>query len=333
MFVGLRIGKFYDLINFGSQTKQQLKLQAWLAKKFCVLVKRKCTRGQVARSRNFRRLMAVLSGQDCIYMLIEYQKYCGLAINTKVINIGRGLGILSFVKNPPQKMKGSSMASPCILCRQDPDQLEIEDGSAEDPPPPAPLEDQAVAEPGAEPEVREPVTIATDTESESESGHGGGSQPVVGGSTDALCGSPVPPVHDDVSEDDGKLSPKTSALLAEVDESIHALKMEEKEREAQENLDIMEATQREPEKSDSPQPELERNPSDSEDSVDPEDKKEDLHPYEGDGTSHGKGNAFDDTKGMQWLQSQVADLKRRRAAKMLTLLKKRSSFHFPHQNQ
>ena len=99
---------------------------------------------------------------------------------TKVINIGRGLGILSFVKNPPQKMKGSSMASPCILCRQDPDQLEIEDGSAEDPPPPAPLEDQAVAEPGAEPEVREPVTIATDTESESESGHGGGSQPVVG---------------------------------------------------------------------------------------------------------------------------------------------------------
>ena len=96
-------------------------------------------------------------------------------------------------------------------------------------------------------------------------------------------------MHDDVSEDDGKLSPKTSALLAEVDESIHALKMEEKEREAQENLDIMEATQREPEKSDSPQPELERNPSDSEDSVDPEDKKQDLHPYEGDGTSHGRG--------------------------------------------
>ncbi len=201
--------------------------------------------------------------------------------------------------------------------------LAIEDGSVDSQP--SALADQAGGEPDGE-----ALAIVTDIESDSESGGGGrGADSQQMGSTDALCGSPPPPLCDDddddvISDDDGELSPKTVALLASVDESIRALNMEEHEREAQENQDRIEANalHQEPQESsrDSPQPELELDPEDSEDSVDPEDKKQDLYPYEGDRTSHGKGAGFDDAKEMHWLQSQVADLKRRKAAKMLTLL-------------
>lgn len=44
--------------------KDQVKLDAWRCKKFSVMVKRKCTRGQMTRSRSFRRLMAALTGVD-----------------------------------------------------------------------------------------------------------------------------------------------------------------------------------------------------------------------------------------------------------------------------
>ncbi|CAL1149030.1 unnamed protein product [Cladocopium goreaui] len=43
---------------------QRVKLEAWFCKGFCVLVKRKLSRGQVPRSKVFRRLLSALSGQN-----------------------------------------------------------------------------------------------------------------------------------------------------------------------------------------------------------------------------------------------------------------------------
>lgn len=53
----------------GAANRDRAKLDAWFCKKFAVLVKRKCTRGQVTRSVPFRRLIATLSGQDWFHSL------------------------------------------------------------------------------------------------------------------------------------------------------------------------------------------------------------------------------------------------------------------------
>ena len=40
--------------------KKQINIDAWIAKKFLVLLKRKLTRGQIPRKRGFRQLMAAV---------------------------------------------------------------------------------------------------------------------------------------------------------------------------------------------------------------------------------------------------------------------------------
>ena len=45
---------------YGIVSKQTVKLDAWVAKKCCVLVKRKLQRGQAPRARGFRNLMAAV---------------------------------------------------------------------------------------------------------------------------------------------------------------------------------------------------------------------------------------------------------------------------------
>lgn len=60
----LRIGKLFNkVIPAVPYNPEQINLDAWRCKKFCVLVKRKCARGQVARSTNFQHLMSLLDGQ------------------------------------------------------------------------------------------------------------------------------------------------------------------------------------------------------------------------------------------------------------------------------
>ena len=72
-----RIAVLFDALNIG-YTRNQIKLDEWWCKKFCVLVKRKCSRGQVARSRNFRRLMAVFTGEEgsCCHMKTNIPLIC-----------------------------------------------------------------------------------------------------------------------------------------------------------------------------------------------------------------------------------------------------------------
>ena len=60
----LRILELFTMVTPNAANRQQVKLDAWWVKKFCVLVKRKCAQGQVARSKHFRKLMAALTGED-----------------------------------------------------------------------------------------------------------------------------------------------------------------------------------------------------------------------------------------------------------------------------
>ena len=71
--VHLRISKLYSMVSATTTLpssrglvpdSQRVKLEAWFCKGFCVLVKRKLSRGQVPRSKVFRRLLSALSGQD-----------------------------------------------------------------------------------------------------------------------------------------------------------------------------------------------------------------------------------------------------------------------------
>ena len=55
----LRISQLHTVLN-RSPNRKQLKRDAWVAKKFCVLIKRKLQRGQVPRVRAFRELMAAV---------------------------------------------------------------------------------------------------------------------------------------------------------------------------------------------------------------------------------------------------------------------------------
>lgn len=69
----LRIHKLYTLVSANNVVPSargvvpdpvRVKLEAWYCKSFCVLVKRKCSRGQVSRSAVFRQLMSALTGKD-----------------------------------------------------------------------------------------------------------------------------------------------------------------------------------------------------------------------------------------------------------------------------
>lgn len=60
----LRISQLSQMVS-GGVTKEQIKWDAWMCKKFCVMIKRKCHRGQAARSWNFQQLLSILSGEDC----------------------------------------------------------------------------------------------------------------------------------------------------------------------------------------------------------------------------------------------------------------------------
>lgn len=51
-------------MGVGDPDKNQVKLDAWRAKKFCVLIKRKYTRGQAPRSLTFAQMLAILDNQD-----------------------------------------------------------------------------------------------------------------------------------------------------------------------------------------------------------------------------------------------------------------------------
>lgn len=52
-----RLNKFYEAVHL-TPTKRRVKLEAWLCKKYAVLVKRKLQRGQLPRSTSLRLLLA-----------------------------------------------------------------------------------------------------------------------------------------------------------------------------------------------------------------------------------------------------------------------------------
>ena len=56
----MRITKLYTLCG-RTPDKRQVKLDAWLGKKFLVLIKRKCQRGQRPRAANFKPLMQAMN--------------------------------------------------------------------------------------------------------------------------------------------------------------------------------------------------------------------------------------------------------------------------------
>ena len=73
-----RMVKFYEKMMVPPPTAKLLKLEAKLAKKFTVLIKRKLQRDQLCRSKLFRRLMALVfdpSGQE------NLGKYFGICYN------------------------------------------------------------------------------------------------------------------------------------------------------------------------------------------------------------------------------------------------------------
>ena len=63
-----RLAKLYRLCRVQTDPRQ-VKAEAWLCKKFVVLLKRKKQRGQVPRNENFRDLLQFIPGQDrsCLF--------------------------------------------------------------------------------------------------------------------------------------------------------------------------------------------------------------------------------------------------------------------------
>ena len=63
--VATRLAAFTRFVTGnGPCDKGNIKRDAWVLKKFCVLVKRKLTRGQAPRNETFSRLLAQLSDED-----------------------------------------------------------------------------------------------------------------------------------------------------------------------------------------------------------------------------------------------------------------------------
>ena len=83
--VDLRISKLYMMVSATTTLpsprglvpdSQRVKLEAWLCKGFCVLVKRKLSRAQVPRSKVFRRFLSALSGQDRVLFWLWSFTFC-----------------------------------------------------------------------------------------------------------------------------------------------------------------------------------------------------------------------------------------------------------------
>lgn len=71
--IGLpRITELFDKVTKTTIDKNQVKLDAWHCKKFCIFVKRKWNRGARSRSENFQTLLDVFAGQEkCLRNIVQ----------------------------------------------------------------------------------------------------------------------------------------------------------------------------------------------------------------------------------------------------------------------